>query len=49
MPTVFHVWPYSRLIEIQSNLRREELYRTNEDFSFVEAVFALEMSIRAPI
>ena len=26
---VFHPWVYDRFIEIQSNLRREKLHRTN--------------------
>ena len=27
--TVFHAWPYCRFIEIESNLRRKKLHRTN--------------------
>ena len=27
--TVFHTWAYGRFIEIQSNLRRKKLHRTN--------------------
>ena len=29
MTTVFHTWAYGRFIEIQSNLRRKKLHRTN--------------------
>ena len=49
MTTVFHVWPYGRLIEIQSNLRREELYRMNKDFSFSGDSFGIRDYVRAPI
>ena len=28
--TVFHAWPYCRFIEIESNLRRKKLHRTNQ-------------------
>ena len=30
MTTVFHARPHSRFIEIQSNLRRQKLHRTNQ-------------------
>ena len=35
MPTVFHAWPYGRFIEIQSNLRRKKLHRTNQSSNFL--------------
>ena len=31
MTTVFHALPYNTFIEIQSNLRRKTLHRTNKD------------------
>ena len=33
MTTVFHTWSYGRFIEIQSNLRRKRLHRTNQGSS----------------
>ena len=29
MTTVFHTWAYGRFIDVQSNLRRKKLHRTN--------------------
>ena len=29
MTTIFHTWAYDRLIEIQNNLRKKSLHRTN--------------------
>ena len=34
MTTVFHAWPYDRFIEIQSNLRKKKLRRTNQVCNF---------------
>ena len=49
MTTVFHEWPYGRLTEIQSNLKREELYRKNEDVSFSRGSFFIRDNVRAQI
>ena len=38
MATVFHVLPYGRVIEIQSNLRRKKLHRTNQNSNFLGAI-----------
>ena len=35
MTTVLHAWLYSRVIEIQSNLRRKKLHRTNQGSDFL--------------
>ena len=35
MTTVFHTWPSSRFIEIQSNLRRKKLHETNQGSNFL--------------
>ena len=32
---VFHAWPYSRFIEIQSNLRRKKLHKTKQGTNFL--------------
>ena len=48
MTAVFHAWPYGRFIEIQSNLRRKKLHRTNQAPIFLEAVLAIEMMMSEP-
>ena len=35
MTTVFHVWPYGGFIEIQRNLRKKKLHRTNQSSNFL--------------
>ena len=35
MTTVFHTWSYDRFIEIQSNLRKKKLHRTNQGSNFL--------------
>ena len=49
MTTVFHVWPYGRFIEIQSNLRRKKLHRTNQGSNFLGGSFSNRDNVRAPI
>ena len=49
MTTVFHAWPYGRFIEIQSNLRRKKLHRTNQGSNFLGGSFSNRDNIRAPI
>ena len=39
MTTVFHAWPCGRFIEIQSNLRRKKLHRTNQGSNFLGGNF----------
>ena len=44
MKTVFHTLAYGRFIEIQSNLRRKKISRTNfEAPIFLEEVLAIEI------
>ena len=38
--TVFYVWQYGRLIEIQSNLRRKKLHITNQGSDFLGGSFS---------
>ena len=42
MTTVFHAWPYGRLINIQSNLRRKKLHRIKAPIYF-KVVSAIEI------
>ena len=49
MATVFHPRPYGRFIEIQSNLRRKKLHRTNQGSDFLGGSFSNRDNIRAPI
>ena len=49
MTTVFHAWPYGRFIEIQSNLRRKKLHRTNQGSNFLGGSFSNRDNVRAPI
>ena len=49
MKTVFHAWPYGGFIEIQSNLRREKLRRTNQGCNFLGGSFSNRANVRAPI
>ena len=43
MTTVFHAWPYGRFIEIQRNLRRKKLHRTNQGPNFLGGSFSIEI------
>ena len=49
MTTVFHTWLYGKFIEIQSNLRRKKLYRTNQGSNFLGGSFSNRDNVRAPI
>ena len=49
MTTVFHAWPYSRYIEIQSNLRRKKLHRTNQGSNSLAGSFSNRDNVRGPI
>ena len=40
MLTVFHARLHSRFTEIQSNLRRKKLQRTNQDYNFLRGSFS---------
>ena len=42
-------WPYGRFIEIQINLRRKELHRTNQGSNFLGGTFSNGDNVRAPI
>ena len=43
MTTIFHALAYDRFIEIQSNLTRKKLNRTNQLPIFLERVLATEI------
>ena len=49
MKTVFHAWVYGRFIEIQSNLRRKKLHRTNQGSNFLGSSFSNRDHVRTPI
>ena len=49
MTTVFHTWSYVRVIEIQSNLRRKKLHRTNQGLYYLGSSFSNRNNVRAPI
>ena len=49
MATVFQAWPYDRFIEIESNLRRKELHRTNQSPNFLGGSFSNRDNVKAPI
>ena len=49
MTTAFHAWAYIRFAEIQSNLRRKELHRTNQGSNFLGASFINRDNVRALI
>ena len=49
MTAVFHAWLYDRFIEIQSNLRRKKLNRTNQGSNLLGGSFSKRDNIRAPI
>ena len=49
MATVFHAWPCGRFIEIQRNLRRKNLHRTNQSSNFLGGSFSNRDYVRAPI
>ena len=49
MTTIFHAWLYGRFIEIQSNLRKKKLHRTNPDSNFLGGSLSNRMNVKAPI
>ena len=49
MTTVFHTWMDSRFIEIQSNLRRKKLCKTNQGSNFFGRSFSNRDNVRTPI
>ena len=46
---IFHARPYSRFIEIQSNLRRMKLHRTNEGTNFLGGGFSNTDNVRGVV
>ena len=49
MTAVFRAWPYDRFMEIESNLRRTKLHRTNQGCNFLGGSFSNRDNVRAPI
>ena len=49
LPTVFQVRPYGKYIEIQSNLRRKKLHRTNQEYNFLGGSFNNRDNVRITI
>ena len=49
MAAVFHAWPCSRFIEIQNNLRRKKLHRTNQSSNFLGGSFSDRDNKRPPV
>ena len=49
MTTVFREWPYGRFIEIQNNLRRKKLHRTNQGSNFLGGSFSNRDNVRATV
>ena len=49
MTSVFHGWPYGRFIEIQSNLRRMKLNRTNQSANFPGGSFSNRDNVKVLI
>ena len=47
MATVFRARLYNRLINIQSNLRRKELHRTNQASNFLGGYFSNRDDVKA--
>ena len=47
MTTLFHTWLYGTIKEIQSNIRRKELYRTNQVSNFLGGSFSNRDNLRA--
>ena len=46
---IFHARPYSRFIEIQSNLRRMKLHRTNDGTNFLGGGFSNTDNVRGVV
>ena len=49
MTTALHAWPYGRFIEIQCNIRRKKLHRTNQFSNFLGGSFSNRDNLRVPI
>ena len=49
MTTVFLVWQNGRFTEIQSNLIRKKLHRTNQGPNFLGGGFGNRDNVRAPV
>ena len=49
MTIVFHAWLYGIFIDVQSNLRRKKLYRTNQGCNFLGSSFRNRDNVRGPI
>ena len=49
MTTVYHTWLYRIFMEIQKNLRRQKLPRTNQGSTFFGGSFSNWDNVRAPI
>ena len=47
--TVLHAWAYGRFIEIQNNLRRKILPRTNQSSNFLGDSFSNRDNVRAQV
>ena len=48
MSTILHTRLYCRFREIQSNLGRNKLHRTNQDFNFLGGTFSNRDDVKAP-
>ena len=49
MTTVFHTWLYGKFMEIENNLRRKKLHRTNQGSNFLGGSFSNRDNVRALI
>ena len=49
MTTVFHARLYGTFVEIQTNLRRTQIHRTNQGSNFLGGSFSNRDNVRAPI
>ena len=49
MTAVFYIWAYGSFIEIQSNLRRKKLHRTDYSSNFLGSSFSNRDNVRIPI
>ena len=49
MTTVFHTWLYGKFMEIENNLRRKKLHRTDQGSNFLGGSFSNRDNVRALI
>ena len=49
MTAAFHVWLYGRFTELESNLRRKKIHRTNQGSNFLGGSFSSRYNVTAPI